>query len=622
MTPDGQGLFYAIALICLALSSVHVWQGWKMIINSRRAKKFVFTNKDHSPKKSSTLHALPPTNPPRIRSQRSLHLKVAWSRVWAAVFGRQGFFGVESEFFELRFLARETLEIVSQTAQVYKSSLLIGKPRTNNLYVVIIIFNCLSTPVIQRLMVYSPAHERLLCLITDFVLDAGMCMLVPLIVVVPYLRAFNFETYGFDATLRYSDVWFVDLVMENRQIFALSTLDFCLKNMPHVGMLLCLKSIKSLLQPKKHFVSSFKSKPVGRRRSVIDLIKRRTRTRLSKDDAGTAAELARTTSRFHRVQRMNKRRLNKKSSLLVHLLFSGWGIGILVVHLMAMRASVRLDIAGCKQEMRPWFTKTYACGVFEYSCAVNNVTSVPLDAFDVLDAASLSVLEVSHCPELVVPSTLQTFSNLLGIIVYNSTIVEWDDSAAISASTHTSIAFVWLAEVNASEFPRGLLQRMPQSLMDVELAHTNVGHIPNDLDLRWNPSTSSTRASPRSHRHIADLSLIGNAITEMPPLTAFQDKAYFSLALSHNPLQALTPDSNGSTLDIAFLSFEHTNVATMPTWVKTSVRQTSFAQGTPLCHTQTLQGNDLSPECTRTDPRGDGRCPVAIIRQQLEPDHR
>ncbi|GAB9464152.1 hypothetical protein Gpo141_00001593 [Globisporangium polare] len=154
-------------------------------------------------------------------------------RFYLKLYGRRGIFGVESKYFELNFAFRETMEIASQTFQAYSSSLLIASPAINTLYVLTIIFNCWSGPIVRyfcrkvdaearrsrrvhaitrRLSsqtgiaeIYleskAMALERVCCLVTELVLDAGAAMLVPGIIFLPYSRVFDMQKSAFPIEL-------------------------------------------------------------------------------------------------------------------------------------------------------------------------------------------------------------------------------------------------------------------------------------------------------------------------------------------------------------------------------------------------------------------------------------
>ncbi|DAZ97135.1 TPA: hypothetical protein N0F65_004749 [Lagenidium giganteum] len=181
-----------------------------------------------------------------LESSLSERARQAWDVIrstWQALFGRQGVFGVESGYFDVRFVLREGVEIVSQTIQVYYSSVLVGKAWINHLYVFFIVLNCWSTPLVQYFTRRSLALERLSCLIMDALLDSGTSLIMPLVIIWPYAIAFDPVIHEFEISKVYNDVWYISMVNENRQIIAQSVPDLLNKFISYLGVFSCLASV-------------------------------------------------------------------------------------------------------------------------------------------------------------------------------------------------------------------------------------------------------------------------------------------------------------------------------------------------------------------------------------------
>lgn len=210
-------------------------------------------------------------------------------RFYLKLYGRRGIFGVESKYFELNFAFCETTEIASQTFQAYSSSLLIVSPAINTLYVMTTIHNCWSGPIVRyfcrkvnakarrsrrvhvitrrmssqtgiaKVYLESKAIvlERVCCLVTELLLDAGAAMLVLAIIFLPYSRVFDMQNSAFPVELIYDDVWLIEMVMAAQQDFVATPSDFMFTLIPHIGIYFGLGYLVSL--------TNFKDPPKNRK---------------------------------------------------------------------------------------------------------------------------------------------------------------------------------------------------------------------------------------------------------------------------------------------------------------------------------------------------------------------
>ncbi|KAG3179502.1 hypothetical protein PC129_g25450, partial [Phytophthora cactorum] len=83
------------------------------------------------------------------------------------------------------------------------------------------------------------------------------------------------------------------------------------------------------------------------------------------------------------------------------------------------------------------------------------------------------------------PPDFQRLENLVMFHLYNSTIVNWDAESSVSATAHTRLLSVLVGKTQMAEFPVGLLQPLPASLMSVQFSQTNLTKLPDDLYVRW-----------------------------------------------------------------------------------------------------------------------------------------
>lgn len=63
---------------------------------------------------------------------------------------------------------------------------------------------------------------------------------------------------------------------------------------------------------------------------------------------------------------------------------------------------------------------------------------------------------IRHCLHVEMSSRLQAFPILIGLKIYNSTLVNWGAEAALARSYHRKIAFLFMVNVNMTHLPIGL----------------------------------------------------------------------------------------------------------------------------------------------------------------------
>ncbi|TMW68880.1 hypothetical protein Poli38472_001036 [Pythium oligandrum] len=608
--------------VCYALVGLaHVYQAIKMGWYSLRYRAFVF---EARPTDLTDPDDVQPLETLHSGHMMQWHSKFNVGNVFQCVrghfFGRHDIFGVDSSYFQARFVMREMIEIVSQSTQVYKSSVLIAKVWINNLFVALTVINCWSTPIIQYFSRHSPALERLTCLFVDFVLDASSSVVIAIIIFLPYYQIFNFETYNFEISYLYDDVWFANMVTENPQLFALTKWDFVWKIIPHLSMYSCLSSIHTLVRPRV----------CAKRENRVSL-KKRSSVRVVPNlpnDVARKSDVMPTLAEFTSTQLpTNEDARAKLHYKLLHIALGLWGLAVLVLHVIAVRTSLSADVPYCKQPVRPWFTTKFSCAVIQFNCHRNNSTGVTNEDLEILQADNLVAVVFSHCSELRVPTRIRSFRNLLGIDIYNSTLFEWSAEAAITNETHPSLTYIIFVRVNMTQLPDGVLQTLPSTMTDFEVSVTNLTELPADLHKRWHPMSlayfehTDFKEFPPTliHLPIDDLSLIGSDIETLPEFPA-DHPGFFTLTMTHTPLKAL-PDSFGDTRSIGFLSLGYTQLTQFPSWMQRVARTASkvYVHHTPFCEGLSTEarekeyGENAVLTCFAKDDRVNGKYPLAMM---------
>ena len=204
---------------------------------------------------------------------------------------------------------------------------------------------------------------------------------------------------------------------------------------------------------------------------------------------------------------------------------------------------------------------------------------------DFLHIPSLQALIIAHCPHLIMPRSLQNLTALLGVQIYNTTIAEWNASAAITKATHPNLNYCFIVCTNMSSLPEGVWFDPPLSFVDLEITHTNLTDIPDDLDrhmmfmmfLFVQHSLLTKFPEPFLQMQVNSISLVYNQITELP---TFPPSA-FGLDFTGNPVSKL-PTSLLPGNKLEYLYLMDTRVTALPDWASNANLHLRV-YGTPFC---------------------------------------
>ncbi|GLE01904.1 hypothetical protein PINS_up010742 [Pythium insidiosum] len=546
-------------------------------------------------------------NPTRTQTLRSVVGSV--SSLGDGVFGNHGLLGLDSDHFPVVFAVREALEVAAQCVQLYRSSELVTRPWISHVLVVLLALNCVAPLMLQRAFRGRLALERVVCLSVDVVLNIGASMVLPTIVFMPYARAFDLETFAFPMEMLYNNVAFTILVRENRALFAVSWSDGISKIIPHVATLSTLRTLRDVLLEAR----------------IVDVASSATAS-----PAHTTQEKA--TSTFPLTRTMRRRRVIDALPSCLHVAFVVVSAIVVALHARAQLMPGRDTVVGCLQPVYPWFGTAYTCAIYEFNCYRRGVESPPEHVLDALDRDSLAVLLFTHCPALRVPKAIRRFPELLGIQIVNATLAEWSVDASIDANAHARMTFLALVRVNLTALPDGVLQPLPEALLDIEISVSNLTTLPDDLHERWHSLTvlyiehAQLSAFPQTltHLRVDDLSLAHQQITAIPELTQLRQN-FFVLTLAGNPLQSL-PDSIQPETTFGFVVLDETLLTSAPPWLFEQVLDYVNLFGTPLCTSakreeikSALTAQRLADACAVRDPTADGRFPLELVAQWTQP---
>ncbi|KAE8911588.1 hypothetical protein PF005_g21942 [Phytophthora fragariae] len=170
------------------------------------------------------------------------------AQMWNRFFSRQGFFGVESEHSSTVYALQEILVASSQTYQSYRASNLLPRSELNVIMVALLVTNCWTTASIQIFLRKSPELGRVFTFTYDALIGFGMMTIVPLLIFVPDIQAFDLPNRTFkNQNFIYDPVTLVTVALKNRLIFAAGLFDFTMKLIPHLGIMLSMVTVSELL---------------------------------------------------------------------------------------------------------------------------------------------------------------------------------------------------------------------------------------------------------------------------------------------------------------------------------------------------------------------------------------
>ncbi|KUF82092.1 hypothetical protein AM587_10013770 [Phytophthora nicotianae] len=448
-----------IAVILGSVAAIHlcylVWMlGWSL-----QKRQFVFAVYD----------IFPPSRTDSIRINKRLHRYAR--NVYRAVLSSIGVLSVDSPYFDLVLICREIVETALQTQQAYRMSVLLPRTRLNRCYVALLVINCWSTALIHSTFHKISTKRRFYVIVCDSVLDMVSSVGISTVILAIYAVDFDFELGEFPSYKWYEDVWLMHVLSEFHLVLVTSWSDLVMRLVFSLSMLGNMDNMKKLLctTTTSAIPSEVRKLSVNRRRSSI-----------------VPASDPKVTDVKH-AYRKNRLQILIESRVMQGF-FGMWGAALLILHLYAESIS---SVPQCAMQVKPWGTSVPSCSLFVLDChavSMDGVSDEVSIQWSTFDRSTTSGLVIRHCPHFEVPVILTEFKRLKLLKFYNTTITEWNESAALSQTRHPSLVMLFLVRVNMTngELPTGLQgSGFPKSLMDIEFCNTNLRVLPDDLDLKW-----------------------------------------------------------------------------------------------------------------------------------------
>ncbi|ETM33198.1 hypothetical protein L914_19531 [Phytophthora nicotianae] len=206
-------------------------------------------------------------------------------------------------------------------------------------------------------------------------------------------------------------------------------------------------------------------------------------------------------------------------------LFAMWGVIVLALH---VDASVRTPLIECDPKVNPMAGALPSCFTVNFDCYQLGLSGLMEEVereWKRFDRNTVEKLQILHCPAMEMPIYIQKFQNLGEILVYNTTLVEWNANAALSGFHHPKLQSLSVARSNMTDgfLPPGLQsQEFPSTVFDICFAETNLRALSDDLDVKW---------------PVCSIFIENSLLTAVPPsLLRLQ---LLTLSLSGNPIQTV-----------------------------------------------------------------------------------
>ncbi|KAK1928575.1 hypothetical protein P3T76_015939 [Phytophthora citrophthora] len=538
-----------IAVVNAAMAALHGGCILLMIIGSMWQRELAFSPWPEQSASYTSTRSRRGSAKPSVRTDKTtsrlMSAKFNTVRMYSKVWGRQGVLGVNGGNFHMILIARELLETALQTQQAYRMSWYLPRWLLNRFYLCLLVLNCWSSVFVYSLLFKkNEAHRRFACLLCDCILDLISCMGVPLIVVLSYVSQYNPQITGFDMERWYDESWSAHVLNEFQMVLVTSWSDLASRVVFSFGLVSTTTSLKELLRRS----------PSGTKRKIAftaDSVRIPDKPKRTEANGPTLDGII-TTQQPHIPVKVGggsygevglRSRAGRTLLHLVHLLFAGWGVLVLGLHI---QASLQPELAQCTLQVHPWAVSEPACYLAVLDCyrlGISGKRDEVVAKWSEFDRSSVVTLVIRHCTTLEVPDMIREFHQTSGIKIYNSTINEWSASAAITNTNHPDIGFLFLVRVNMTDgvLPSGLHDKdFPTKLYDIEMCHTNLKELPEDLDSIWMVGTmiyieySQLTSVPLSITNLNPyyLAVTGNPISELPPeIFEIPDMLYLGSAL-------------------------------------------------------------------------------------------
>lgn len=524
-------------------------------------------------------------------SQQLPRTKAIWEKMYDSVLGRTGILGVDSPYFHLVLIFHEVVETLLQSIQAYRMSAVLPRVSENRFYVTLLVINCCAPLVIHHIYENNEPRKRFANLMCDCILDLVVSVGIPALIVLTYVGQYDPESQGFPSNSWYNDVWVAHVLNEFQLVLVVSWKDLMSRVIFSWGIISTSTSMKELLAYPTTTKVTVPKSPTIRVKGIMDADKIGPLTR----DAVREATKSERIVTFVKTNIRHHFTVNVKY---VYYSFVVWGLIVLGLHI---HAESRPQLLQCQLQVRPWGISRPSCYLVDLNCnrlRISGRKSEVTDQWSAFDHSTVVQLLIRHCPTFEMPPVLQKFNNLNGLKVYNSTIAEWGKDAAFTGTHHKHIITVYMIRVNLTDgvVPEGLLSKdFPPTLIDIEVAVSNLHDLPDDIDEIW-PLGASVYVEyslltsvPASLIRLQPyyMSVCGNPI-ETLPAELFETPNLLSLHVGGTLITDLPQNVTVASPELQMLYIYETNVSSFWSWIDPIVSASGYIAARESAYCESL----------------------------------
>ncbi|ETI57322.1 hypothetical protein F443_00369 [Phytophthora nicotianae P1569] len=511
----------------------------------------------------------------------------SFTKIYDKISDRHGLCGVNSDHFHGVLILREVVETALQTVQAYRMSLLLPRTLLNRFFIILLAINCWSSVIVYSCFFKrDEARRRLACIVLDCILDFMSCMGVELIVLFSYVGDYDPSILGFPEIIWYNDEWIARALNELKMVLVVSWTDLASRSIFSLGLILTTMSMKELLArlPRSN-----------NRVTQLDGTSMKVNARTESDtfwDTKLNTVAPKTATPTQPISKNSQRKLLVKNDSYrgtnlrsrgarvmlrtAHLLFGLWGVLVLGFHI---QASMQPILPQCLMQVRPWAVSRTSCYLAGLDCHILGISGKKDEVDEKwreFDASTVVQLLIRHCPEFEMPDIFSEFHELVNVKVYNTTINEWGESAAITSTNQPGMSSLLFVRVNMTDglLPVGLLSTdFPQTLYDIEFCVTNLRTLPDDLDSKWplyaiiqleySQLTTVPAVIPRLEPYY--LALTGNPLSEIPS-EVFEVQGMLFLSISNMNIHQLPRNVTQLSAELSWIFIGDTNISFFWAW--------------------------------------------------------
>ncbi|OQR93770.1 hypothetical protein ACHHYP_02284 [Achlya hypogyna] len=490
--------------------------------------------------------------------------------------------GVHGPYFEMKVAGRHVGVMATNTYRAYRTALLVGDPTINTTVAVVLCLYGLCLPLLwvstQRT---SRASRRLWTSIVHVALNFGMNVLLPVWVLRPYL---TFFTAPDSLVLQYRDTYYPIGISICQTVLITSAFDYGLMLFTQLFLFSALFDyFDCFCSPTRRGATSELLADDERLRTKLRRLKTHA-NRLLSAGVDVRRRLSLSLSAKHRLSLVAflvrpavdvvpiapPIPRQPVAPVVNYVVFMGYFLTVVWAFAMLGLNFIPLFPERCPHnclaQTRPWLARTCACMVLEVTCDPDS-NELELD-FAVVAPTAVVFLIVSHCPRLTVPTSFSALLNLVGLLVYNSTIAAWPQEVTVTQLRRFSYAMI--VDSNMTELPLGLLTEPSSTFIDLEVSHSSLASIAlsaecfETLSVIYMEYCAFTEFPPQlqTHATMSEISFMYNLLTEIPPNLTYPAMTY--LGFSGNPIAGEPPAALFEQPSLWEVDLEGTVISALP----------------------------------------------------------